>query len=604
MNKKLLWLFIALLFLMCSQVVSADVADGQYDVTVRLLKAYEDGVSMGNGALQSSAKLIVSGGQARLRIELNALDFMDFTGYLGQLTVDNRTVDIIATYDVFDQYNDPQNGIDEKIKGLAYPKTVEFPIDIGQEIIACTVYVPVMAEMGSGSQKARIAVNYPADLLKQLNAPEQTTTEQVDNEVVTEVPTTESVTAATQVEAGTEPADPTPAVQSQALYYRLPVALWHAHEDKPSMGNNAIGHFANLLVDGEQMKLYISAAEMSLMNINTSLVDLYYDNGDKYLRAERADFSLQIGDLAKVRPRVFIIPLRDKTQFLDVMVDPKVEAMGEEPIAARLKLDFDRAELIDKAQSELLLAAQDGAAQPLFDPAQSVSRVDKGITLEAAAGTFKNDFNFYADALHGEALTQIEQDYAAQLPQAASIEVYTLRALGDLAEIPHDTTTSINTLRQAFQPEGQFSLTIPLAKKGGTANLALYAMEDVLKPLDYQWQDSAITFSYDKFVPFAVVQSTAGLAEQASTSEAADLQRQVTVVQADRQVNNSVSNVSVQPVEQPAIIMLGIVILLSLLSAGIYFSIKHYKVVLAELQYAAELEKAKNGALSDKEQRP
>ncbi len=576
MNKKLLWLFMVLLFLMCSQVVSADVVDGQYDVEVRLLKAYQDDLSMGNDALQHDAKLTVSDGKARLRIELSALEFMNFTGYLGKLSVNDQAVDIIESYDVFDQYNDPQNGIDSEMKGLPYPKVLEFPVDLNQTIIDCAVYVPVMAEMGSGSQKARIEMIYPADLLAQLNSSEQTQSDQQ--------PATEAVT--------------------EPIYYRLPVELWHAFEDKPSMGNNAINHSANLVVEGNQTTLYIGVVQMSVMNINTSLVDLYYDTGEKYLRAERADYSLQVKDLDVARPRLFILPLREKVQFLDVMVDPRVEPMGEEPVQARLKLDFSAVEQIDKQQAELVLEAENGVEKPIFDGDKAVLRIDKGIKLEAAAGTFDNDFYFYADELHGETLTQIEKNYADQLPREATIKVYQVRALGELTEIPYDVTSSINDLRESYMPQGDFMLTIPSAINGDSENVKLYALDGELEEINYQSEGTDIKFSYDKFVPFAVVkENQAASAPQtetpANTQSADSFADQMSRL--DDKASETYYQDMPQVAERPGIIMLLLTIFLLLLIGGIYFSIKYYKVVLAELQYLAELKKERADFANRKE---
>ncbi len=641
-NKRTAWLCLALVFLAVFQLISADAKDGQYDVKVRLLKAYEDKASMGDPALKRNAKLYVNNGQGRLRIEFKPLDFMNFTGYLGSLKVANQTVKIIENYTIYDEYNHPENGVDSVMKGVPYPKVLEFPIDISKKIINCTVYVPVMAEMDAGTQKARIEVIYPESFKSSSNqtttqsttAAEMTTLETTATVVttVTEVTaapetTVAEVTAApettvaevttvpettvaemmtvsetTAVEATTETTE-SAETANEATYYNLPIALWNANEDKPSMGDNAIDHMANLVVNGNQMELYLGAEKMSLMNLTTSLVDLYYDDGEKFLRAAAYDYSIKIDDIHLPRPSVFSLPLEDKVQFLDVMVDPKVEPMGEEPIKARLKLDFANAQQIDKQQASLVKLSQSGVAKPVFDKSVAVLRSDKGITIQAEAGTFTSDFNFYADALRGEALTEMEKKYADQLPNLATVEVYTVSALGDLNEIPYTVDASINDLREAYLPQGDFQLTLPINSNYKGKDFKLYALEDNLIPLDYQQNADDIVFSYNKFVSFAIVADNTGEAAQAvvplTTVQTAVNSQASTAHSATEQI---VINRS-QTTERPALIILAFVIILIVLIGGVYFSIKYYKMILAELEYSAELKKEKLQRFAREERR-
>ncbi len=622
MIKKItVWFCLTLLLLTAFQTVSADAPDGQYDVKVRLLKAYQDEPSMGGNALKSNAKLYVKNGQGHLRIEFKSLDFMDFTGYLGNLSVDNQTVKIIENYAVFDEYNHPENGVDSVMKGVPYPKILEFPVDITQNIIKCSVYVPVMGEMGAGQQKARIEITYPEAFnnLQSAAAPQQsgavtavveaeqttaaaaTTTPQTTAAKATTVPQT---TAAATTEALQPKQTKNAAADNQAIgYYHMPVALWNANEDKPSMGDNAIAHTADLVVSGDQMKLYVGAAEMSIMNITTSLVDLYYDDGQQYRRAEAYDYSLKIDDMHKLRPRLFMVPISSKVKFLDVMVDPKVEPMGEQPIKARLKLDFAAAKQIDKQQAQLLLASETGKAKPSYDQNAAVTRSDKGIVLQAPAGTFTADFNFYADALHGEALTEIEQAYADQLPKLASVSVYKIRALGDLTAIPYTADVPINDLREAFLPQGDFQLTLPVAENDRAKNLKLYALEDNLVQLDYTQSEESVQFSYDKFVPFALVAENSAVAVQQVDNQLPAKSAAVSQASSEVAATAQVVPSRLQVYENPAVIMLSLAIILLVLGGAIYFTMKYYKIVLAELDYSAELKRERVARMAREEHR-
>ncbi len=616
MIKKTLILCSLLLLLSFNfQVVLADVADGQYNVTVRLLKAYDDAVSMGGSALKSQAKLYVKNGNGRLRIEFQSLDFMDFTGYLGSLTVAGQSVKVIKNFDVYDDYNHPDTGIDSKMKGKLYPKVLEFPVDLSTNIINCSVYVPVMGEMGAGQQKARIEITYPEALINQQS---EVASEQATAELTTIAETT---IAATSTEPETKMLETTvpettatkttisettiadKQTTAETIYYNVPVALWNANEDKSSMGDNAIEHNANLVVTGDTMQLYLGAAEMSMMNFKTSLVDLYYDDGTQYARADRYDFSLKIDDFHKLRPRIFVVPLAKKEKFLNVMVDPKVEPMGEEPIKARLKLDFNNAVQIDRSQAKWLTASQTGAAMPDYNDSEVITRADKGVMLQFSGKTFANDFNFYADELHGEALTKTEDKYAEQLPDVIWLNIYDVRALADLEAIPYQVDSAINDLRKVYPPQGDFQLTLPIDVNEQTKAIKLYALEEQAKPLDFVENENGITFSYDKFVPFALVaEKSVTVNEQVAQAVPPKSELSLQAVETIAPINQVSTNRG-QVVENPAIIMLALLVILSILGFGIYFTVKYYKVVLAELAYAEELSQDKRDRLNREEHR-
>ncbi len=571
-----------LLFTLSTSAVFAIPSDGEYDVEVRLLQAYKDDLSMGNKALNQRAKLIVEKGSARLQIVLEALDFMDFTGYLGTLTIAGRQVNVIERYDVYDEYNDPASGIDALMKGIAYPRVLEFPIDLNEKYIDCVVYVPIMAEMAAGEQKARIEVIYPEGLKTERVEPRQSET----------AVSTTAPAQTTAVETATE----SEAADATVAYYNVPVALWHVYEDKPSMGDAAMKNMANLVVEGTDMSLYVGADKMDVMNLTTSLVGVYYDDGEKFIKAKDYAYDLKIEGQDGVRPMVFMIPLASKAQYLNVLVDPKVEPMGDDPIGARIKIDFNRAEQIDRAEAELFTLAESGRAKPLFDPESPVTRTDKGIVLKAESGTFTEDFNFYANAIRGEALTKLKKDYQS-LPQLASISAYKVAALGDLQEIPHQVEGSLNDLRRVYSPKGAFSLGLPLSSSDAGKTISLYALDSSAEPVEYSIVDDMIWFSYDKFVPFAVVAEKGVNNELTGTAlsrkdDAASVKsrnvQSAAAAQAQIQINSAQ-----KAVERPALIMLSLLTILVVLGAAVYFSRKYLKIVFAELDYANDIRREK-----------
>ena len=64
--------------------------------------------------------------------------------------------------DVYDTYNDPENGTDERVKGKLYPKHLDIPVQLEQNVVWTRVYVPVMEAIskGSGEQDAKLLLDW------------------------------------------------------------------------------------------------------------------------------------------------------------------------------------------------------------------------------------------------------------------------------------------------------------------------------------------------------------------------------------------------------------------------------------------------------------
>lgn len=125
-------------------VQAETVADGTYTINGVLRHAVQDQDSMGNTAISKPMTLQVSGGNCQLVLDLVPLTIRlgkkDFNGYLAETLyypdVDGRVPtesdaasasEILEQYDgVYDSYNDPENGLDENVKGMIYPKKSQF----------------------------------------------------------------------------------------------------------------------------------------------------------------------------------------------------------------------------------------------------------------------------------------------------------------------------------------------------------------------------------------------------------------------------------------------------------------------------------------------
>lgn len=109
------------------------------------------------------------------------------------------------------------------------------------------------------------------------------------------------------------------------------------------MGNKALIQKAEIEVKNKEANLYIGSDKMEYMSITASLVNIYFQKEDGiYHRAEAGCYDLEVPKEKDKRPSVFRTNLINMDEMTKVYVDPKVEPMGDEPIRARIKLDFDK----------------------------------------------------------------------------------------------------------------------------------------------------------------------------------------------------------------------------------------------------------------------
>lgn len=179
------------------KVSTGKLADGVYQITGEFQNATNpEKLSMADGALKYTEKtdadgntvkekdplyLVVKDGKASIRMHFvsltSDLNGMAFTGYLGELKYypdyddttkepgkDEKLADakVEASYEGYDEYNDPDFGSDSYMKGKAYPEIVSIPVELEDNEIWVQVYVPVMEGItaGSGTQNARLRLDW------------------------------------------------------------------------------------------------------------------------------------------------------------------------------------------------------------------------------------------------------------------------------------------------------------------------------------------------------------------------------------------------------------------------------------------------------------
>lgn len=190
-------------------VQAETIADGTYTINGVLRHAVQNQDSMGNTAISKPMTLQVSGGNCQLVLDLVPLTIRlgkkDFNGYLAEMLyypdVDGRVptesdaasgAEILEQYDgVYDSYNDPENGLDENVKGMIYPKKIAIPVTEGDGEIWTQVYVPVMEAVsaGSGEQYAKLQLDWSS--LTPVSKPTDPSTEPSTETPSTGQPSTE-----------------------------------------------------------------------------------------------------------------------------------------------------------------------------------------------------------------------------------------------------------------------------------------------------------------------------------------------------------------------------------------------------------------------------
>lgn len=142
------------------------VADGNYTIPVSMWHALTEQPSMGNDAIVSSAGLTVKDGKGTLNLTLIPLDLQGLKGYLGwmkKVTPDGIVdAEVLSSYDVYDSFNDKENGTDPQMKGKAYPSSLSLPVEINQNETEIQMYIPVMEgiQSGAGTQNARLRLDW------------------------------------------------------------------------------------------------------------------------------------------------------------------------------------------------------------------------------------------------------------------------------------------------------------------------------------------------------------------------------------------------------------------------------------------------------------
>lgn len=117
--------------------------------------------------------------------------------------------------------------------------------------------------------------------------------------------------------------------------YEIPVALWHATQDKASMAAASFNGTARIVVKNGEITVYVYTQPMTFGAITASLQEM---------KIEQADGSW-VNAVIETRssdgnPTCFSFSLDELSQYVNIKVNPQVDIMGHQDLGARLKFDL------------------------------------------------------------------------------------------------------------------------------------------------------------------------------------------------------------------------------------------------------------------------
>ena len=347
---------------------------------------------------------------------------------------------IRSEYDVTDAFNGPQS-TDINCAGKMYPKVLSVPVSLEKENIWAHVYVPVMGSLGFGDQLCRIhlelqniqeiseeekelwdeyehttpgstpeptdlPVETPASvdktelgnligqaelLLSQTDKYTEASLNQLQSVLDNAKKTYQSNTTQTVVDGQVQLLKTAVSAlveksgaqldkdHLQDGKYHVYVYLWNAASDKASMGDPALNHEALLTVKDGVYQLELSAHTMTVGTITACLQTLQIKQADgSYVQAE-----ITARNNPGSQPSVFRFTLPSKEEYIDVLIDPKVEVMGNDPLPARLKISWDT--LKKAADDETVKEDTTNVSTSTVSPAVDVTDPVTKIKIQAAA---------------------------------------------------------------------------------------------------------------------------------------------------------------------------------------------------------------------------
>lgn len=132
--------------------------------------------------------------------------------------------------------------------------------------------------------------------------------------------------------------------------YEIPVALWHASQDKASMAAESFNGTARIVVKDGNMTVYVYTKPMTFGSITASLQEMKIQQANgSWVNAVVQQKS------SDGNPVCFSFPLDKLSEYVSAKVNPHVEMMGNQDLDARLKFNLAEIKLVSETDEKDIL---------------------------------------------------------------------------------------------------------------------------------------------------------------------------------------------------------------------------------------------------------
>ena len=140
--------------------------------------------------------------------------------------------------------------------------------------------------------------------------------------------------------------------------YTVDVALWHSSKDQASMAASCLKDKADLTVKNGKKTMTIHTQPMSMAGITASMQTMDVQQADGSYKAAKV-----VEKDADGNPTAFTFTVpEDDDEYIDVEVNPMVEMMGNQPMSARIKVDYSTATPAEAKEASPVEEAENAAA--------------------------------------------------------------------------------------------------------------------------------------------------------------------------------------------------------------------------------------------------
>jgi hypothetical protein len=274
--------------------------------------------------------------------------------------------------------------------------------------------------------------------------------------------------------------------------YQVQVNLWHATQNKASMGNGSLNHTALIEVIDGVWYMSVSVHPMQVGTITASLASLQI----RQANGGYANADIIARNIAGNKPGAFRFALPSRDTYIAVKVDPQVAVMGDEPVDARLRIGWDTlTKVSDDVKLTSNTAVSVGNADTVLSDAQSFTDAATGITIETGANILPEGARFDIKPIASGA------DYTRA--QKALEDIGTNFRLFDIS--------LFNANDVKIQPNGAVKVSLPIPSGMDGERIEVYRIndDDTRTLMESTAEGDVVVFYTNHFSLYAVVERAA-----------------------------------------------------------------------------------------------